>query len=191
MKNKKYMILFMAATLVIIFSLSYYLTDRYISSKKIKGNAVTASETYKARNINDSTKIYLFSGENKEKELTIAELKKELNIEGDLTQGELAKLLKNKGYILEVESNGEMKYRKDISNSIKPNKYYIGEKDGYLAIYKTNNDGTLIIENNGDVYSSSKKVNTLRESDRNKIKDFEFQFDTKEDAEESLSEFLS
>ena len=84
-----------------------------------------------------------------------------------------------------------MTYKRDVSKSIKPNKYYIGEKDGFLAIYKTDNDGTLLIENSEDVYSNNKKVDNLRESDKNKIKNFEFEYDTKEDAEEGLSEFLS
>ena len=78
-----------------------------------------------------------------------------------------------------------------ISKSVKPNKYYIGEKDGFLAIYKTDKDGTLLIENSEDVYSDNKKVDNLREIDKNKIKNFEFEYDSKEDAEESLSEFLS
>lgn len=192
MINKKKLLISMTITLALIFCITYYLSERYITNKNAKSNATTASsDTNKDSSLSDSTKIYLFAGEKKEKESTLADLKKELNIQGNITQTELSKALKDKGYVLEVESNGEMTFKKDVSKSVKPNKYYIGEKDGFLAIYKTDNDGTLLIENSEDVYSNNKKVNNLREADRNKINNFEFEFDSKDDAEESLSEFLS
>lgn len=191
MMNKKKLFISMTVTLVLIFSITYYLSDKYIVNKNAENKAVVASEIKKSSELSDSTKIYLFAGENKEKESTLADLKKELNIDGNLTVPDLSKALKNRGYVLELESNGEMTYKRDISKSVKPNKYYIGEKDGFLAIYKTDNDGTLLIENSEDVYSDSKKVENLREPDKNKIRNFEFEYNSKEDAEESLSEFLS
>ena len=191
MMNKKKLFVSMTITLALIFSITYYLSDKYITDKNAKNKSAIASEIKKSSGISDSTKIYLFAGEKKEKESTIADLKKELNIDGNLTQAELSKALQDKGYVLEIEFNGEMKYKKDISKFIKPNKYYIGEKDGFLTIYKTDNDGTLLIENSEDVYSNNKKVDNLREIDKNKINNFELEYESKEDAEESLSEFLS
>jgi len=191
MINKKKLFISMTIILLIIFSITYYLSDKYITNKKAINNAVEASQVNKSNALSDSKKIYLFAGEKKEKELTIADLKKELNIDGNLTQAELSKVLKDKGYVLEIEANGLMTYKKNDSKSVKPNKYYIGEKDGFLAIFKTDKDGILIIEKVEDVYSDSKKVDNLREIDKNKIKNFEFEYDSKEDAEESLSEFLS
>ena len=191
MISKKKLFVGMTMILVLIFFITYYLSDKYITNKNLKNNAVEASETNKNNKLSDNARIYLFSGEKKEKELTIAELKKELNINGDLSKGELSKALSEKGYVLELNADGEMTYKKDTSKSVKPNKYYIGEKDGFLAIYKTDKDGILLIENNEDIYSDNKKVDNLRAIDKNKIKNFEFEFDSKEDAEENLSEFLS
>ncbi|EKQ56996.1 MULTISPECIES: hypothetical protein [unclassified Clostridium] len=191
MVNKKKLFISMAVTLALIFFITYYLSDRYIANKNAKNNTVTASEINKDNQLSDNTKIYLFSGDKKEKELTLAELKKELNIDKNLSVADLSKALKDKGYVLEISSNGEMTYKKDLSKVIKPNKYYIGEKDGYLAIYKTDSNGTLLIENSNDVYSDNKKVDNLSALDKDKIKNFELEFDSKDDAEESLSEFLS
>ena len=191
MINKKKLFIGMTLTLVIIFFITYYLSDKYIANKNIKNNAVEASQINKNNQLSDNTKIYLFSGENKEKESTIAELKKELNIDGDLTKGELSKALSEKGYVLELNTDGEMTYKRDISKAVKPNKYYIGEKDGFLAIYKTDKDGILLIENSEDVYSNNKKVDSLRETDKSKIKNLEFEYNSKEEAEEGISEFLS
>lgn len=191
MINKKKLFISMTIVLAIIFSITYYLSDKYITNKNAENNTATSSEINKSSELSDNTKIYLYAGEKKEKESTLADLKKELNIDGNLTQAELSKALKDKGYALEIESNGEMTYKRDISKSVKPNKYYIGEKDGSLAIFKTDSDGTLLIENSQDVYSNSKKVDNLGPIDKNKIKNFELEYDSKEDAEESLSEFLS
>ena len=113
MMNKKKLFIAMTIILVLIFSLTYYLSDKYITNKNAINNAVKASEVNKSTELSDSKKIYLFAGEKKEKELTIADLKKELNIDGNLTQSELSKALKDKGYVLEIESNGVMTYKKD------------------------------------------------------------------------------
>ena len=191
MISKKKLFISMIIVLALIFSITYYLSDKYITNKNVENNTTTAVEINENDELNDNTKIYLYAGEKKEKEATLAELKKELNINGNLTQSELSKALKDKGYVLEIESNGEMTYKRDISKSVKPNKYYIGEKDGFLAIFKTDSDGTLSIESSEDVYSNSKKVDNLRGIDKNKIKNFELEYDSKEDAEESLSEYLS
>lgn len=191
MMNKKKLFISMIIILALIFSITYYLSDKYITNKNAEKNTTTAVEINEDSDLNDNTKIYLYAGEKKEKEATLAELKKELNIDGNLTQAELSKALKDKGYVLEIESNGEMTYKRDVSKSVNPNKYYIGDKDGFLAIFKTDNNGTLSIENSEDVYSNSKKVDNLREIDKNKIKNFELEYNSKEDAEESLSEFLS
>ncbi len=191
MISKKKLFIGMTMILVLIFFITYYLSDKYITNKNFKNNAVEASDINKNNQLSDNTKIYLFSGEKKEKELTIAELKKQLNIDGNLTKVELSKALSEKGYVLELNADGEMTYKKDSSKAVKPNKYYIGEKDGFLAIYKTDKDGILLIENNEDVYSNNKKVDNLREIDKNKIRNFEFEYDSKDEAEENLSEFLS
>ncbi|GEP62467.1 hypothetical protein CBE01nite_02350 [Clostridium beijerinckii] len=189
MVNKKKLFIGMTLALALIFSITYYFSEKYISNKNAKNNPVSSSEIN--NKLNDNIRIYLYAGEKKEKELTLSELKKELNIDKNLTETELSKALKDKGYVLEVESNGEMTYKRDASKAVKPNKYYIGEKDGFLAIYKTDDNGTLSIENSEDVYTNSKKVDKLSEIDKDKIKNFELEYNSKDDAEESLSEFLS
>ena len=100
MMNKKKLFVSMTITLALIFSITYYLSDKYITDKNAKNKSAIASEIKKSSGISDSTKIYLFAGENKEKELTIAALKKELNIDGNLTVSDLSKALKDKGYVL-------------------------------------------------------------------------------------------
>lgn len=192
MIKKKKLFIGIMITLVFIFSITYYLTNKYLNSnKQPKDNSVAASQINKDDELKENTKVYLYAGEKKEKELTLAELEKELNLDKNLNTSELSKALKDKGYALEIESNGEMTCKRDAYSAVKPDKYYIGEKDGFLAIYKTDDNGTLTIEHSNDVYSNSKKVDSLGDIDKNKIRNFELEYDSKDDAEESLSEFLS
>ena len=69
-----------------------------------------------------------------------------------MTESELIKLLEKQGYVLDVNANNEFMFKKDATKTLEANKYYIGDKDGYLAIYKTDKDGNLKIENSADVY---------------------------------------
>lgn len=193
MSKKKKILISMTIALALIFSITYYLADKYIGNNNYSQNQTTqTSKTYnEEKPLNDSVKIYLFAGEKKEKESTIADLKKELNLDENLTEKELDSILKEKGYSIDIASSGQIVFKREPSKSLEGNKYYIGEKDGFLAIYKTDDKGTPMIENNEDVYSEYKTVESLKEGDKSKIRNFEFKFNSKEDAEESLSEFLS
>lgn len=193
MNKKKKILISTTIALAIIFSLTYYLCDIYITNTNtisdVKNDA-TQANTSKSE-LDDSIKVSLFSGNKKENEFTIADLKKELNIEGELTESKLAEVLKDKGYTLDVAANGEVVFKRDPLKALEPNKYYIGEKNGFLAIYKTDDNGTPSIENDDDVFSDNKTVDSLRDGDKNKIKNFEFKYESKEEAEENISEFLS
>lgn len=193
MNRKKKILISMTIALAIIFSVTYYLCDIYITN-----NSTISNQSSEATQVNgskseldDSVKVSLFAGQKKENELTIGDLKEELNINGELTESELAAVLKDKGYALDVAANGEVVFRRDPSKALDPNKYYIGEKDGFLAIYKTDDSGVPLIESDADVFSNNKTVASLRDGDKDKIKNFEFKYDSKEEAEENLSEFLS
>lgn len=193
MNRKKKILISMTITLAIIFSVTYYLCDIYMTNRNAisnKANEATQVNTSKSE-LDDSIKVSLFAGQKKENELTIGDLKEELNIDGELTEAKLAEVLKNKGYALDVAASGEVIFRRDPSKALDPNKYYIGEKDGFLAIYKTDDNGTPVIESDADVFSDNKTVDSLKDGDKDKIRNFEFRYDSKEEAEENLSEFLS
>lgn len=189
--NKKRMFAVMTVLLVIIFSLTYYFCDKYITKPIIDKENATVVNDDSGDNLSDETKVCLYSGDVKEEELSLGDLEKQLNIGDDLNQAELSNALKDKGYVLVLTSEKELTFKRDPSQTVKPNKYYIGEKDGYLAIYKTDENGTLLIENSEDIYKNSKTIDSLTPADITKIKNFKYEYDTKEEAEENLSEFLS
>lgn len=189
--NKKRIFAVMTILLVIIFSLTYYFCDKYITKPIIDKENATVVNDDSGDNLSDETKVCLYSGDVKEEELSLGDLEKQLNIGDDLNQAELSNALKDKGYVLVLTSEKELTFKRDPSQTVKPNKYYIGEKDGYLAIYKTDENGTLLIENSEDIYKNSKTIDSLTPADITKIKNFKYEYDTKEEAEENLSEFLS
>ena len=57
-------------------------------------------------------------------------------------------------------------------NNFNPNMYYIGEKNGYITVFKSDNNGKLFIENE-KVDISSKKVDSLPVSDRNLVLNYQ------------------
>ena len=187
--NKKRMFVVMTVLLAIIFSLTYYFCDKYITKPIVEKENATVVNNDSSNDLSDETKVCLYSGDVKEDELSLGDLKKQLNIGDDLTETELSKALKDKGYVLVLTSEKELTFKRDPSQTVKPNKYYIGEKDGYLAIYKTDENGTLLIENSDDVYNDRKTIDSLTPADITKIKNFKYEYDTKEEAEENLSEF--
>lgn len=68
-----------------------------------------------------------------------------------------------------------------------PNMYYIGEKDGYITVFKSDEDGNLFIEDESlDI--SSKKVESLPIADRELVVNYELKSNEREDVQDMLSE---
>lgn len=192
MINKRKLFLSITMILALIFTLTYCFADRYLFNKKkaeSKNTSVAAQNI--EMNLEDATKIFLIDADNKEEELTLKDIRDKFNLDSNITLNKLCTELKANGYELDGEKESKLIFKKESQCVVKPDKYYIGEKDGYLAIYKTDENANLFIEKNEDVYRDFKKVDFLTESDKTKIRNFEFEYNNKEDAEEDLSEFLS
>ena len=61
----------------------------------------------------------------------------------------------------------------------------------YFAIYKTDNSGVPKIESEDDVYSNSRSISFLKGEDLEAIKNFKYCYDTKDEAIEKLTAFIS
>lgn len=187
MKKRK-IILLMAIFFLIIFSTTFYFTQKFLVSK----NNEASQSLEKTPVLNDKVKISLFSGDRKEKEFTVKELKKELGLtENDLSEDKVKETFENKGYSLDASSSDELMFKKESADNLEKGKYYIGSKDSFFAIFKCNDDGKLVLEQPDDVYRNYRTIDTLGQNDKEKIENYEFKYDTKEKAEEGLSEFLS
>lgn len=192
MSKGRKIILLSAIVLTIIFVISFLVFDNMLT-KRNEGNTDTNETTSNKENdsLKDNVRISLYTGENREKESTLKELKKQLGIDGDITEEELCETLSKNGYELDSNYGNEIIFSRDVESSIEPNKYYIkADDDGFLAIFKSDNEGNLSIENKDtDIYN--KKISELPKIDQEQITSLKCKYDSKDDADEFMSQFIS
>ena len=187
MRRRTKQIILIITLLVTAFITSYYLNNiykLYNNSNNVEANVVPKEKGL----LEDKMKISLSKGNVNEENKTLIDLKKELGIEGDVTEDILTNALSQKGYILTQASSSIMYY----SRSVVPNKYYIMQYKESLAIYKSDQNCKLFIEKQDeDIYQDGKKYSHFTEIDRQKMENYEMEYDTKAAAEEAISELIS
>ena len=189
-KKKLFVISLIAVAFLFTFVISYEVSYRIVT----KNNKSTASSKVEKINLSDDTVVVLKSKKDSgyitDKIYTVKELKNIYKLKSNITEDDLKNLFGKQDYNISENTQVRLVFNKN-SNSFIPNKYYIGEKNGYLAIYKSNDKGELFIENeSSDIYVNQKKVDTLDDISKRKIKNFEKYYDTKDEAEEEITEYL-
>lgn len=181
--------------LVLVFAGTYVGVSKYIHNKyKVEQEQIKEEQLLneKDKSLKDSITLIFKNNDKVEKSMKLKDYKSENSITGDINREELLNTLENKNYSLEKEGEEQMVFSRSTVKKLTPNSYYLGEKDGYFAIYKADSSGKPTIEDESkDVFKNYKMVKELSDLDQEKIVNFEFSFTTKEDAEEKLSEFLS
>ena len=179
--------------LIVCFFSTYFIVDR-LTNSKYKDVSDNQSKTAVYNNTNllsDDMKIILKVDGVVEKSETLKDFKLDNEIDS-VNEQFLVDYYASKGYSVESLSEKKVVLNKDEEEvTVEPNKYYLGEKDGYFAIYKSDENGKVFIEDESDVYRSSKMVNTIPKDDQEAIKSFKFGYDTKDEAKEILSGYIS
>lgn len=192
-KIRKY-VLGAAIIFTFIFSVSFLAFDRYIDNKREEieeANEQTLARE-KKKPLDNSILVVLYKDDIKEQETTLKELKKNLEVNEDLNEEDLSELLSGKGYVLDGVYDKQIIYRRSVKDSIEPNMYYIGECDGWIAIYTSDDEGNLTINDpQNDIIKEGKKFKNLTENDQTIIKNRELKFASKDEAEEKISELVS
>lgn len=196
-KNKKYKLkkIYFAVGVVVLlglcFSLSYLITD-WITNPKYDDSVEDKTVYNSTEALEDTTTIALMIGDSIDKEQSLKEFKEENNIQVNVNQQFLVDFLENSGYKLEALDNDKIVFRKENSkNTLIADKYYLGEKDGYFAIYKTDENGRAFIEAESDIFRDYKKVNTIPVSAEEEIRSFKHYYDSKEEALERLAGYMN
>lgn len=102
---------------------------------------------------------------------------------------EISKIFYKQGYELKQMANNKIVLIKK-ENRYAPNKYVLGIRDGYIAIFKTDNKGREYIENeNKDITNIKTKLLPKEDIDLLTNGNKDFQFDTREEAEGSLEDY--
>lgn len=179
---------------VIVFS-GVYLGSYYYNLGKIaKVNANVEQTNAENTNVLKDDIVIMFMKKNQQNieeiyyQVTVSELKERLKLD-KVSEKELETMLKEKGYSKVKSEDNKIIFTKEEGTGLTPNKYYLGDKDGNIAIFKTDENGKAFIEKPSDV--SVKKLYSLPKMDSDIIKSFGRQFDTREECEEELSAYVS
>lgn len=192
-RNKKiYFIIFIFAIIGLFFT-TYYLVSDSIKNRDLNNQSANAAEETVAskgeRALKEELKVSFYTGETRDKITTVSELLKEMNVGKYLTEEVLSKSVLTNGYKLVDKSDDMFVYKREKEDTLKPNTYYIGESDGYLAIYKTDDKGTIKKEK---VYSEDTPIDMLRDIDINKLKSYKYFNSTNlEEVENKITELIT
>lgn len=193
--NKKLSIIsgILVFAILVSFLGSYFITDRLTNPKYAEDATDKEKTVYNnTKALDDDMILVLINQGVIEKEQSILEFKKENSIASEISQQFIVNFFEANGYNLEELQDKKVVFSKDgTTNVLQPNKYYIGEKDGYFAIYKTDSEGNLTIESEDDVYRDSRAIDFLKGEDLNDIKNLKHCYDTKDEAIEKLTAYIS
>ncbi|WP_163193939.1 hypothetical protein [Clostridium thermarum] len=190
MKLSKYDYLMLCILgIVIIFTISFNIAMRVLSKNSLsyeeKNEKVTSARIIE-KVLSDDTVIVL-KLKNKDNEIntknvSVKEVKNFLS--GDLTVSKLKDYYERKDYKLIQETNFELIFEKETRFT--PQKYYLGATNKeFVAIFKCDNEGNLFIED-PDYDISNRTLETLPEQYQESLINFEFEFETKEEAQDEM-----
>ena len=170
--NKKKVITISAFLIVGLFFSTYYIVNKKIEQRDLKYLNTLAEETNASKAnviLKNDLKVAFYTENSKDKVTTIKALIDEYKISSRSSEGII--------------------FKRDSKDSLEKNTYYIGEKDGYLAIYKTDDNGNLNIHK---VYSDDISIDNFMEVDANKIKNYKY-FNSKNlnEVEEKITELTT
>ncbi|WP_040211478.1 hypothetical protein [Clostridium polynesiense] len=179
---------------IVLFSGTYYLSK----NKFLKEDEGDKQSTFSSgADVSEDINIILKSKDEKNGEFTeykaynFKDFKKTLNYTGKADKDTVVKFMKDRSYNLESINTKEMVFIKTSPKGLIKDKYYLGiTQDGFICIYKCLENGELIIENkNSDI--SRRRAEVLQDFEKNKIKNHEFMFNTRDEALDALSEYDS
>lgn len=186
----KYIVLGISILFTIFYTSYLATTIQKLSSEKKQESLANEIENKKV--LENGSLISLYKGDILEKQEKLKNIKKDFNLSDQLTKEDLNSALETFGYSLQQNSGNEYVYKREINDSVEPNKYYIREYEGCLAIFKSDNSGKLTIEDQeNDIYKDSIKFDDLPEGDKELIKNMQLVYDTKEDAKLDMTDLIS
>ena len=193
-KHKKATYIFSALIMAsLLFVVSYCVVGVIFNT--ISKNDTTIKEEIEkpvynnTKALSNNIKIFLMNDSVIEKEITIGDFKKENNIDTDVSEAFIINYYKENGYDMDSFTDTEAVFIKlNEEVVLEPNKYYIGEEDGYFAIFKSNDKGVLSLERKD---SCPVTILSNHPQDLEEIKSFKYSFDTKEEAEMQISQYTS
>lgn len=184
-----------------IFSLTYYISAVRIKNNSNDNGKLQVSNVDKNNNLNvqgekkkklnDDGSIVLKTKYTKSGDLLIDKTEKLKDISDlkEKTKEEIESKFNKDGYSIENFDSDKAVLIREI-DKYSPNKYVLGIKGEYLAIYKTDKFGNMFIENE-ETDITKRKIDHLKEQDIQLLTkgDKYFQCETKEEALARLEDY--
>lgn len=203
LKKRKLYLLIGIMACISIFSLTYYMSTikmKNISNDdgKLQVNSIDQNNNNnlnvhgeEEKKLNDDGSIVLKTKYTKSGDLLIdkAQKLKDISDLKEKTKEEIGLKFNKDGYSIESFDSDKAVLIREI-DKYSPNKYVLGIKGEYLAIYKTDKFGNMFIENEKtDI--TNKKIEHLKEQDIQLLTngDKYFQCNTKEEAMARLEDY--
>ncbi len=195
MENRKNIFIFLLGIVLIV---SLFITsflwgiNKFTKSQSPKNNNLYHGD--KKEVIDDNTRIVLKLRDNTSGKLSDYEVLNLVQLEDSIgksvDKSRLEEFYSKQGYSLYSYNDKEFIFIKDVVPKFEPNKYYLGVENGCLAIYKSDSEGKLYIEDHEkDV--TQKTVDSLPDGDKQLFKNYELKFNTKQEAYDILAEIQS
>ena len=188
-KNKRiFLYIGVVVALVIVFFATYTIVDNLAKDKNAE--VEDGKSVYNPAKGLDDDFLIVLSGDGVESKFTVEDFKAEKEVQGTINDQTLVNFFEADGYELKALTNSEITFEKIEKGNLVPNKYYLGVKDDFLAIYKSDENGNPFIESQSDIYTG-KTVLVLPLQTEEELKSFKFYYDTKEEAVEQLSGYMN
>lgn len=173
--------------LAILFCSTYFLTLSLFKNTSTENQSVFSNNDY----LSNDTFIALKTNNLTDTLEKLSDIKIKFNLNSNLTENDLIKELSKKGYVLSDKTNEKLTFtRTDTKSEFKSNMYYIGEENGYVCLFKTDENGNIIASEKV-IYNNSKPISMLPEIDQEYIKNNNLFFEDKTKALEQISEIIS
>ena len=193
MKNSNLKIKFTSILVSITFLLAILFCSTYFLTLSLFKNTATENQSVFSNNdyLSNDTFIALKTNNLTDTLEKLSNIKIKFNLNSNLTETDLIKELSKKGYVLSDKTNEKLTFtRTDIKSEFKSNMYYIGEENGYVCLFKTDENGNIIASEKV-IYNNSKPISMLPEIDQEYIKNNNLFFEDKTKALEQISEIIS
>lgn len=193
-KKKAYLVFLILSVMGIIFLVSYTVSLKYFNKNmKVPTNDEQTVYNSNVDIVNKKAKISFETKTNDkisiDKTFTYDDLKKDIGKE-DIKRADIQDFYSKQNYKIEAFDENDIILIRDSGKVLKPNKYYLGEKGGFIALFKTDDKGIPTIENE-ETDITRRKLDDLKSVDKDKILNFQKEYETKEKAEEELTQYTS
>lgn len=185
---------------IIVFVLSYYVCINRLRSSNIKNNEHLVNSKSREESgvltvdsnidtaVSANANLVFKMQYNKSGDMVVEKEK----AAGDLVgkkKNELEEIFKDEGYKVKSITPEQVVLVKEV-DKYSPNKYVLGIKDGCIAIFKTDKDGNMFIENEKRDITDI-KIEKLKQADIDLLTkgDKYFQCNSREDAEARLEDY--